>query len=122
MPDEKLTEQKLADQKLSDEELDGVAGGTREEFNEICGLLGKSSTWNTRDGIRKYLMKNYSIEVTHWNTGDRGSKKNAPAEFYYVAAGGRKYDMSFDEVKGLITGKITPEDITDPELINPYAK
>ena len=47
MPDEKLTEQKLADQKLSEDELDNVAGGTREEFNETekvpLGILATAS-------------------------------------------------------------------------------
>ena len=111
MADEKLTDQKLADQKLSDEELDEVAGGTREEFNEICGLLGKSPTWNTRDGIRKYLAKNYGITVEHWNTGDRGSKKDAPAEFTVKNAWGLPSKISFDDVKGIITGKIKIEDL-----------
>ena len=46
MADEKLTEQKLADQKLSEDELDNVAGGTREEFNEIGTLATASeNTW-----------------------------------------------------------------------------
>ena len=112
MADEKLTEQKLADQKLSEDELDNVAGGTREEFNEICGLLGKSPTWNTRDGIRKYLMKNYGITVRHWNTGDRGSKNNAPAEFLVESNNGMKR-ITFEQVKGVITGKI---DINSGEL------
>lgn len=68
-------------EKLTDEELDNVAGGTRQDFEDICKALGKSSTWNTRDGIRKLLWNKWQIDVLHWNTGDRGSKKNAPAEF-----------------------------------------
>ena len=90
MPDEKF-----ADQKLSD---------------EICGLLGKSPTWNTRDGIRKLLMNQYNIEVRHWNTGDRGSKKNAPAEFS-VSSGGTKYNIDFDQVTGIIKGDLTISDV-----------
>ena len=108
------------DEILDDTELDGVAGGTREEFNEICGLLGKSSTWNTRDGIRKYLMKNYSIEVTHWNTGDRGSKKNAPAEFSITNkdTGVKLNGISFNAVKGVITGTMTFGDVYADYLEN----
>ena len=115
MPDEKF-----ADQKLSEEELDGVAGGTREEFNEICRLLGKSPTWNTRDGIRKYLMKNYNIEVVHWNTGDRGSKKNAPAEFSITNkdTGVKLNGISFNAVKGVITGTMTFGDVYADYLEN----
>ena len=66
---------------LSEEDLDGVAGGTRVEFEYICKALGKSPTWNTRDGIRDYLKKHYDIKVLHWNTGDRGSKEDKPAQF-----------------------------------------
>ena len=106
MPDEKF-----ADQKLSDEELDGVAGGTREEFNEICGLLGKSPTWNTRNGIRKLLQNQYGITVEHWNTGDRGSKKNAPAEFLVESDNGIKVQISFEQVKGVIRGELSVEDL-----------
>ena len=108
-----MADEKFADQKLTDEELDGVAGGTREEFNEICGLLGKSPTWNTRDGIRKYLQKNYGITVDHWNTGDRGSKKNAPAEFSITNkdTGSTLHGISFNAVKGVITGTMTYGDV-----------
>ena len=103
-----MAEEKFAEQKLTDEELDGVAGGTREEFNEICGLLGKSPTWNTRDGIRKLLKKQYGITVEHWNTGDRGSKKNAPAEFYVTDPSvGLEMQIRFDHVKGIIKGELT---------------
>ena len=73
--------EKLADQKLSEEELDNVAGGTRENFNDVCNALGKNPTFNTRDGIRKLLKDKWMIDVEHWNTGDWGSKKEAEAEF-----------------------------------------
>ena len=76
-----MAENEKFNQKLDDEQLDEVAGGTREEFEGICKALGKSVTFNTRDGIRKILEKDYGIRVVHWNTGDRGSAKNAPAEF-----------------------------------------
>ena len=66
---------------LSEEELDQVAGGTRAEFEGICKALGRKPAFNTRDGIRDLLKKNYGIDVAHWNTGDRSSKVNAPAEF-----------------------------------------
>ena len=71
----------LENEAMTEGELDQVAGGTREEFKEICKALGKSATWNTRDGIRKVLEKDYGIKVVHWNTGDRCSAENAPAEF-----------------------------------------
>ena len=68
-------------EKLSEEELDNVAGGTRQDFNDICAALGKSPTFNTRDGIRDLLWKGWTIRVEHWNTGDWNSKKDAPAQF-----------------------------------------
>lgn len=77
MKDEKI----LEDELMTDEELDQVAGGTRQDFELVCRVLGKSSTWNTRDGIRNFLEKNYGVRCDHWNTGDRGSAKDAPAEF-----------------------------------------
>ena len=66
---------------LSEEELEQVAGGTRVDFEVVCQALGKSSTWNTRDGIRNILKEDYGIMCDHWNTGDRGSAKDADAEF-----------------------------------------
>lgn len=108
--------EKLADQKLSEEELDNVAGGTRAEFNEICQLLGKSPTFNTRNGIRDLLQKNYSIEVAHWNTGDRGSAKDAPAEFYGTVIKGEKFPMTFDQVKAVISGKADILDFAPNEV------
>ena len=102
MKDEKI----LQDELMSDEELDNVAGGTRQEFNENCNLLGKSPKFNTRDGIRNILNKNYGIEVRAWNTGDRGSTKDAPAEFYL-----NDNQISFDEVKDIINR--TWQNLTD---------
>ncbi|MBR6014287.1 MAG: hypothetical protein IK062_11005 [Selenomonadaceae bacterium] len=87
----------MKDEILSDEQLKNVAGGTRQEFEDICKALGKSPTWSTRDGIRKYLAKNFNIEVVHWNTGDRGSPRNAPAEFYFNGK-----QISFDEVLDIL--------------------
>lgn len=88
---------------MSFEELDKVAGGFREEFNEICKLLGKSSTFNTRDGIRKLLKDKYGIEVKHRNTGDRGSENDAPAEFRDITGlwTNQEIDspMTFEQVK-----------------------
>ena len=106
MADEKI----LKEEELSQDQLDEVAGGTREEFNEICKWLGKSPTFNTRDGIRKLLMKNYNIEVAHWNTGDWGSAKNAPAEFWGVLKDGSKVTLGFEDVEDIIKGRMTVED------------
>ena len=103
-----MAEEKIkAAEVLSDEDLDGVAGGTRAEFNEICGLLGKSSTWSTRNGIRDLLKKNYGITVEHWNTGDRGSANNAPAEFSVYDEDGFYHKISFDQTKRIIKGELT---------------
>jgi len=77
MADEKI----LQDELMTDEELDKVAGGTREDFEQVCQVLGKSSKWNTRDGIRNILNEDYGIYCDAWNTGDRGSAIDAPAEF-----------------------------------------
>ena len=103
MADEKI----LKEEELSQDQLNEVAGGTRAEFNEICQLLGKSPTFNTRDGIRNLVKKNYHIDVAHWNTGDWGSAKNAPAEFYAVPFADKsdKYPLTFDQVKAVISGK-----------------
>ena len=83
---------------LKEEELDQVAGGSRKDFEDVCAALGKSATWNTRDGIRKLLSDKFGIVVEHWNTGDRGSKEDKEAEFVstvdwlgYVKEGGRIY-------------------------------
>ena len=66
---------------MNDDELDNVVGGYRSEFEDICKALGKSPTFNTRNGIRELLAKEYGIECVHWHTGDRGSSDDAPAEF-----------------------------------------
>ena len=76
-----MAENEKFNQKLDDEQLEGVAGGTRVEFEDICIALGKNPTFNTRDGIRRYLAKHYDIQVLHWNTGDRGSKEDKRAQF-----------------------------------------
>ena len=93
----------MAIEMMSMEQLNRVAGGFREEFNEICKLLGKSSTFNTRDGIRKLLKDKYGIEVKHWNTGDRGSENDAPAEFRDITGlwTNQEIDspMTFEQVK-----------------------
>ena len=103
-----IDEKKLANAAMNDEELDQVAGGTRQEFEQICNILGKNSLFNTRDGIRSILKKDYGIEVRAWNTGDRGSTKNAPAEFYI---NGTDKQISFDQVKSVICGAIRLSDL-----------
>ncbi|MBR6014284.1 MAG: hypothetical protein IK062_10990 [Selenomonadaceae bacterium] len=108
MKDEKI----LQDELMTDDELDNVAGGTRAEFEDICKALGKSPIWNTRDGIRQYLAKHFNIEVVNWNTGDRGSSKNAPAEFRDLKTGGH---LTFQNVIDYIdaAGKnLNPNDQT----------
>lgn len=87
---------------MSFEELDKVAGGTREEFEEICRLLGKNPTFSTRKGIAKLLKDEYDIEVLHWNTGDRGSKNKGPAEFAYR---GSDTPMTFSDIVYVIKEK-----------------
>ena len=99
-----IDEKKLGKlQAMSEEGLDNVAGGTRQDFENVCGALGKSPTFNTRDGIRKMLAKDYGIECVHWNTGERGSSNNAPAEFRNCRTGNK---MSTEQVIGVIKGEI----------------
>ena len=94
MKDKKIFEEAM----LSDEELDNVAGGTRYEFEDICKMLGKSPTFNTKNGTSNILEKNYGIEVKAWNTGDNGAK-NDLAEFYRAGTDKR---LSFEDVKRII--------------------
>jgi len=94
-----IDEKNLQSEKLSDEELEKVAGGYRYEFEDICKMLGKSPTFNTKKGISNILEKNYGIEVKAWNTGDYGAK-NDLAEFYRAGTDQR---LSFEDVKRIIT-------------------
>ena len=101
----------LENETMNEEELEQVAGGTRAEFEEICKALGKSATWNTRDGIRDHLKKNFGINVEHWNTGDRGSKVNGPAEFSARTSDDYLMNLSFDNVKAIIKGETTVDQL-----------
>ena len=92
----------MAIEMMSMEQLDQVAGGYREEFEEICRLLGKNPTFNTRKGIAKLLKDEYQIEVLHWNTGDRGSKNKGLAEFAYS---GSDTPMTFSDIVDVIKEK-----------------
>ena len=76
-----MAENEKKPETLTDEQLDEVSGGSREQFNEICELLGKNPTFSTRNGIRKYLQEHCGIGVAHWNTGDRMSSGTGDAEF-----------------------------------------
>lgn len=94
---------KYADELLSDDELDNVAGGTKQEFNDICRCLGRDPRFSSRVQIREILNENYGIGVGDWNTGERGSTKVAPAEFYIS---GTDKKLSFDQVMNVIGGYI----------------
>ena len=82
---------KYADELMSDEELDGVAGGTVQEYRELRGLfdpeiivvrnkLGgeyEEEIYKSDDDIRSWLKYNLNIEATFnykrwfpWQDGD----------------------------------------------------
>ena len=106
--------EKFVDKKLNEEELDNVAGGTRADFNAVCNALGKSPTFNSRDGIRDLLWEGWAIKVEHWNTGDWGSKKDAPAQFRDLAGYYSKEAdsvMTIDDVVRVI--KANPNGLDD---------
>ena len=92
-----MAENEKFNQKLDDAQLDEVAGGYREEFREIRSAL-KLSSIRTRDYVRDKLKKEFNIDVVHWNTGDRGSAKEALAE--YKDASGNP--LSHDDVLNII--------------------
>ena len=97
-----MAEEIKKEEIMNEEELNEVVGGSREEFEEICRLLGKNPTSSTREGIAKLLKEEYQIEVLHWNTGNRGSRNKGPAEFSYS---GSDTPMTFSDVVDVIKEK-----------------